>query len=144
VGSAFINHWKVFREAFSKIGEIRSFCSEKVPVLALSATIEMDFAEVVMAACSLSKKVKTIFMPSNHPNIRLCNVKLKSRDASCFGWLFKLLTEKSDICPKVLIYCQSQNLLSWLFSQFLINLGLNAYKDCEKKRRELSGWYVSC
>ena len=43
-----------------------------------------------MASCSLSRKVQMIFMSSDRPNIRLSRVKLKSKDASCFRWIFKL------------------------------------------------------
>jgi len=44
----------VFRNAFSRIGDMRSFVSEKVPVLALSATVDKDYREIINICCSLS------------------------------------------------------------------------------------------
>ena len=43
----------VFRDAFSRLGDIRSFCSGHVPVLALSATVDKDYHELVNAVCRL-------------------------------------------------------------------------------------------
>ena len=128
---------KVFREAFSRIGEIRSFCSEKVPVLALSATVEIDFTPIITAACSLSKHIKFIYSCSDRKNIRLSIVKVDSKNVSCFNWLFKLLLELGENCPKVLIYCRSQHLTAWLFTQFLHVMKHDLYKDKIKKSSHL-------
>uniref|UniRef100_A0A7M5X4C0 DNA 3'-5' helicase n=1 Tax=Clytia hemisphaerica TaxID=252671 RepID=A0A7M5X4C0_9CNID len=39
---------KAFRETFSRIGELRSTCRQNVPVLALSATIDLDLTQLVI------------------------------------------------------------------------------------------------
>lgn len=114
---------KIFREAFGRIGEIRSFCSEKVPILALSATVDIDFSDIVKACCGLSRNVKLIHSCSDRPNIRLSLIVLKSKSTECFNWLFKLIVENQINCPKVLIYCKSQTLVSWVFGQFETVLG---------------------
>ena len=116
-----------FREAFGRIGEIRSFCAEKVPILALSATIDIDFADMVKACCSMSKYLKLIHSCSDRQNIRLSIVPIKTKSASCFNWLMQWLIEKKGECSKVLIYCNSQNLVSWLFGQFNSVLDHNIY-----------------
>ncbi|XP_066919321.1 bifunctional 3'-5' exonuclease/ATP-dependent helicase WRN-like [Clytia hemisphaerica] len=116
-----------FREAFGRIGEIRSFCAEKVPILALSATIDIDFADIVKACCSMSKYMRLIHSCSDRSNIRLSIVPIKAKSVSCFNWLMKWLVERKSECSKVLIYCNSQNLVSWLFGQFTSVLGLDMY-----------------
>ena len=62
---------KPFREAFSDIGLLRSFCSESVPVLCLSATVNSDYCELIKMSCSLSKNVKIVYSCCDRPNIRL-------------------------------------------------------------------------
>ena len=135
--STIINN--IFREAFGRIGEIRSFCAEKVPILALSATIDIDFAEIVKACCALSKYIKLIHSCSDRKNIRLSLTPMKSKSVTCFHWLLEsLITEKIN-CPKVLIYCKSQTLVSWLFGKFEAILDdYNAfYIDNEKNPKNL-------
>ena len=95
----------VFRDAFSRIGDIRSFVSEKVPVLALSATVDKDYRELVNISCSLSPSVKLIYTCSDRPNIRLSVVKLKEKNVLCFNWIFDLLIDRGVDCPTILIYC---------------------------------------
>jgi Superfamily II DNA helicase len=104
-----------FREAFGQIGQIRSFCGEKVPFLALSATMESDYSSMIMEACNLSRSVKVIHSCADRKNIRLSIVKIKSKSIQCFKWLFSLLKKEGTACPKVLIYCRTKLLVSWLF-----------------------------
>jgi len=132
---------KVFREAFSHIGELRSF-TYKVPVLALSATIEIDFTSIVNGACTLSKNVRYIYSCSDRPNIRLSIIPIKTKSTDCFRWLFKMINEHGARCPKILIYCRSQELTSWLFGQFLHILQNKIYKDNIKSHENfLVGMY---
>ena len=123
---------EIFREAFSRIGEVRSFCTEGIPVLALSATVDRDYTELITASCSLSSSLKFVYTCSDRPNIRLSFVKIKQKDVSCFSWVFDLLISKGFHCPKVLIYGYSQELVGWLYEQFLVKLEKNAYKDSIK------------
>ena len=98
---------KIFREAFSRIGSIRSICAEGIPILALSATVDKDYTQLVTASCSLSNSLKVIHTCSDRPNIRLSIFKIKSKCISCFSWLFDFLIKMGDNCPKILIYCYS-------------------------------------
>ena len=117
----------VFCDAFSRIGDIRSFCSEHVPVLALSATVDKDYRELVNVSCSLSSQVKLIYTCCDRPNIRLSVVKLKEKSVLCFDWVFNLLKDFGVECPKILIYCRTQLDVGFLFEQFLLNLNAYAY-----------------
>ena len=120
---------EAFREAFARIGSVRSFCSEKIPVLALSATVDRDYTQLIKVSCSLSSSLKYVFSCSDRPNLRLSFVKMKEKNVKCFSWLFDWIIEQGVDCPKVLIYCYSQELAVWLFERFTIELGPHAYKD---------------
>ena len=44
-----------FREAFNRIGELRSFISENVPFLCLSATVNNNNVDLICSSCAISK-----------------------------------------------------------------------------------------
>lgn len=121
-----------FREAFSRIGTLRSFCCENVPVLALSATVTRDYCELISMSCSLSNNLKLIVTCSDRPNIRLSYVKCPEKNINCFSWVIKKLKELGNKCPKMMIYCRSQLLVGWLYEQFFIQLKLKMFKDGSK------------
>ena len=63
-----------FREAFGRIGELRSFACENVPILCLS--VDHDNSGLITVSCGLTKKgCKIIFPCSDRPNIKLSVVK---------------------------------------------------------------------
>ncbi|XP_066928671.1 probable ATP-dependent DNA helicase RecS [Clytia hemisphaerica] len=133
---------EAFREAFGRIGTVRSFCSEKIPVLALSATVDRDYTQLIKVSCSLSSTLKYVFSCSDRPNLRLSFVKMKEKSIKCFAWVFNWLIEHAINCPKILIYCYSQELTGWLFQQFLAELGMNAFKDgVDSNQNLLIGMY---
>ena len=109
---------KAFRETFSRIGELRSFIDEKVPALALSATVDNDYSVLISSTCSLSKNLKVIHVCSDRPNIRLAVTRIKEKTVSCFHWVFNLLRDNDIFCPKILFYCRTQSLVGWLFEYF--------------------------
>ena len=92
----------------------------------------MDFTEILRGACSLSKFVKYIHSCPDRKNIRLSIVDAGSKSVSCFNWLLNILSQNREKSPKVLIYCRSQKLVSWLFGQFRSKLGLGIYKNQEE------------
>ncbi len=89
----------------------------------------MDFTDIVKGACSLSKHVKHIYSCPDRKNIRLSLVDAETKSISCLNWLLNLIVTKKEECPKVLIYCHSQALVSWLFGQFKAKLGLKLFKN---------------
>ena len=102
-------HRDVFREAFSWIGEIRSFLDESVPVWALSATVNKDYSHLIATTCCFSKKLNVIHTCSDRKNIRLSIVRLKEKNVDCLKWMFDLIKRYGFNCLwlKVLIYCQN-------------------------------------
>ena len=122
---------KAFREAFSRIGQIRTFCPERTPILALSATLDADLTELVKCSCELSKNLKIVHYCSNRDNIRLSIVKT-SKSIKHLKWVLDSAKEYGELCPKVLIYCRSQATVGWLYSNFLNYLKDYAYKGNNK------------
>ena len=92
---------------------------------------------MVKACCSMSKYVKLIHSCSDRQNIRLSIAPVQTKSAGCFNWLMEWLIEKQVECPKVLIYCNSHNLVSWLFGQFESFLGNDIYLNGVKDPKNL-------
>ena len=118
---------KAFREAFSRINTIRSFCGEHVPILALSATVDKDISHLISSLCGMSRKLCTIFTSSDRKNIKLSMVNIKSKNIDCFRWVLDQVRLLKEECPKISIYCRTQTLVGWLFEKFIFSLKNEAY-----------------
>ena len=112
-----------FREVFGRIKELRSLCREDLPVLALTATADVDMSELIISSVGLSKNVKIISTCANRPNIRLSVVTIPKKNISCLYWIIEGLREYGVDAPKVIIYCRSVTLVGWLYEQLLVVLG---------------------
>ncbi|XP_066910771.1 bifunctional 3'-5' exonuclease/ATP-dependent helicase WRN-like [Clytia hemisphaerica] len=98
---------KAFRETFSRIGELRSTCRQNVPVLALSATIDLDLTQLVIGSCNLSKSLKIISTCSDRPNIFLEVIKVpKQENVECLHWILSILAKDVHESPKFVIFCK--------------------------------------
>ena len=117
-----------FREAFSRINELRSIIKQDLPILALSATVDVDITKLVMASCSLSQNVEIITEVIDRQNITLHRIPLKSKSSKPLHWILEGLKHFSTTAPKVIIYCRSVQLLGWLYEQFLISGVLPKHK----------------
>ena len=94
-----------FREAFGTLAELRAVCRENVPVLALTATADIDIAS------------------SDLPNVRLSVVKIPNKSFDCLQWLVQGLREYGRDSPKIIIYCSAVTMVGWLYEKFLFCLG---------------------
>ncbi|XP_057315414.1 ATP-dependent DNA helicase RecQ-like [Hydractinia symbiolongicarpus] len=110
------NEDKPFREAFGRISEMRSICRQDLPILALSATVDVDLTQLVIGSCGLSKKLSVISVCSDRQNIRLCVLNISSREnVQCLKWIVEtFLSEVSDT-HKVIIYCRSVTLCGFVY-----------------------------
>ncbi|XP_057290781.1 bifunctional 3'-5' exonuclease/ATP-dependent helicase WRN-like [Hydractinia symbiolongicarpus] len=110
------NEDKPFREAFGRISEMRSICRQDLPILALSATVDVDLTQLVIRSCGLSKKLRVISVCSDRQNIRLCVLNISSREnVQCLKWIVDtFLSEVSDT-HKVIIYCRSATLCGFVY-----------------------------
>ncbi|XP_066924270.1 bifunctional 3'-5' exonuclease/ATP-dependent helicase WRN-like [Clytia hemisphaerica] len=90
-----------FRESFSRICELRSTCRPNLPVLAMSATVNVDLTGLVMSSIELSKNVKVISSCSDRPNIKLNIINIK--DKTYFGCLRLIYCRSVDLCGRLYI-----------------------------------------
>ena len=110
---------KPFREAFSQISIQRSICKENVPILALSATINVDLTKLVIKSCNLCKNLKIISVINNRINIRLSVVPLKKKNFESLRWILTKLLELKENLPKVVIYCRSVSLVGSVYFEIV-------------------------
>jgi len=68
---------KPFREAFRRINELRSLIKEDLPILPLSATVNLDITKFVKTSCSLTKSLDIVTEIIDRKNITLHRIKLK-------------------------------------------------------------------
>jgi len=131
---------KPFREAFGQISVLRSLCRGKVPILALSATIDFDLTTLVIESCNLSSKLKIITSFSDRRNIRLSVVPIKRKDFTHLQWILDMIVDKKELCPKIIIYCRTLKLVGWVYCKLLKNLLLTFPEGTSKS---LIGMYHS-
>ena len=112
---------------------MRSVCRQNLPVLALSATVNVDYTDLIMSSCCLSKSVKIISTCSDRKNIRLAVVNIKSKNIECLRWLINGLIDYGMESPKIIIYCRTVNTVGWLFEKLLNELKEHAYQNKDKK-----------
>ena len=108
-----------FREAFSRINELRSLCKPCLPILALSATVNVDITDLIISSCNLSKSLNIISTCPDRPNICLCVFKIKKKDAQPLSWILDKLVENKSSAPKVIIFCRTVELCGFLYESFL-------------------------
>jgi superfamily II DNA helicase RecQ len=108
------NSGSAFREAFGRISEIRSLCREHLPVLALSATVDIDLTELIISSCNLSRNLRTIYTCSDRKNIRLSVVQIKNQEQLQYLlWIVKLLVDPE--CPRCIVYCRTVTLCGYVY-----------------------------
>ena len=95
---------KPFRESFGRINELRSICRINLPVLALTATVDLDITALIQECCNLSPSVSIISESVERKNVSLHVFKLETKSVIYFDWLLKMLTVKGAETPKTLIF----------------------------------------
>ena len=108
-----------FRKSFARINELRSLCRINLPVLALSATVDLDITQFIKASCNLSSSLNVISECVDRDNLCLHVVRLETRSVSSLDWILNGLKEHGSSFPKVLIYCRSIWRLSAIIDDFI-------------------------
>jgi len=112
-----------FRQAFSKIGELRSIIPDHVHLLALTATATKDTYQVVCSRLSLVDPV-VIGLSPDRPNLMLNVVGKPSINEYCkqLSQDFKL---KRMEFPKTIIFCHNYQDVSDMYTSLIRHLGTN-------------------
>lgn len=115
----YFNRGRDFRPAFARIGGLRATVPF-APVIALTATATMEIRKNICEKLCMFNPT-TIHIVSNRPNIKYKVVKLEGDWQSNlikFEPIIKLLNDTSNVCPKILIYCSTIDVVSSVYSYF--------------------------
>ena len=106
------------------VGELRSILD--VPCLALTATASIATRSAISHALGLMNAVEIVKSP-DRANIHLSVIKVNPDFQNTFGRLLELVQKLGITCPRILIYCRTQNDCSSLYLYFHHALGRKAY-----------------
>lgn len=99
-----------FRDAFNRIGELRSVLS--APFLTLTATATKQLRTTIKKSLGI-RACEEIIVSPDRTNIQLNVSKFKSSDLRdpyrLFHWLMELLAENGADCERYLIFCKSKD-----------------------------------
>ena len=110
-----------FREAFGRVGELRSYIPEGTPVLGLTATASKRMRQKLVKFLGMQKG-ETITVSPNKNNIRFTVLKA-SPTLDCFDWLVTLILNEKERTPFTIIFCQTVNDIVTVLSYLLGKLG---------------------
>ncbi|XP_066935320.1 uncharacterized protein [Clytia hemisphaerica] len=106
-----------FRKAFGEISVIRSCCRPGTPMLALSATVNVDLTEMIKESCNLSRNFKFICDENNVSHLKQSVIKIKGKTIEPLRWLIQLLIDQKSNCPKTIIFCRTIELAGWMYER---------------------------
>ena len=112
-----------FRKAFSRLGELRSIISDKVNIIALTATATQETFSCVKACLSLYEPVIVAVSPERS-NVKLSVVEVPNVDDIVLQ-ISEQLKEKRITYPKTIIFCQSYSDVSKLYGDIFQFLGMD-------------------
>ncbi|XP_078656949.1 putative ATP-dependent DNA helicase Q1 [Branchiostoma floridae x Branchiostoma belcheri] len=123
-----------FREAFSKLGELRSLVKEDTPIVALTASADTQSRERVISLLNM-QGAKRISVSPNRQNIRLGIVKVMVDKLNCLDWVAKLVRDNGVAAPHVIIYCRKLKTLGKVFTYLQAELGEDMWVDRDPEHR---------
>ncbi|XP_049901830.1 ATP-dependent DNA helicase RecQ-like [Epinephelus moara] len=96
-----------FRESFGRLEELRSLTKEGTPVLALTASADLESRRHVTEKLNM-KRVTEVTVSPNRPNIRLgiCHVPATT-NLKCLHWVVKEVLAKGLSMSPIIIYCRT-------------------------------------
>ena len=112
-----------FRGSLLHLGEVRSLLSEKVRVMALTATITHSVRVELEKLLGMKNPILVVFNPSK-PNITYF-VSEYSSIIETFRPLLCRLRDERAMCPRTIIYCRSIDDCANLYLYFKSELGIH-------------------
>uniref|UniRef100_A0A8C6S960 DNA 3'-5' helicase n=1 Tax=Neogobius melanostomus TaxID=47308 RepID=A0A8C6S960_9GOBI len=92
-----------FRECFARLGELRSIVKAGTPIMALTASADVQSRARVIKQLHLEKAVTLIESP-NRSNIRLGLTHIRGPHLDCMDWIVQEVKEMGITMSPVLIY----------------------------------------
>ena len=119
---------------------MRSLLNQKslVPVLALTATANLQTRKAIQESLCLRKSCVKIFLSPNRENIYINKVKVNSDISESFRWLLDKIWQEKVFTDKTIVYCKSIKDCGRLFTHFKLQLGEDSYyPNCETSENNL-------
>ncbi|XP_062507710.1 uncharacterized protein LOC134184109 [Corticium candelabrum] len=113
-----------FRVWCGLVGELRSLLD--VPCLALTATASASTRKALTLALGLRNAVEIVKSP-DRPNVHLSVKRVAPDFETTFDWLLRMIQTLGVACPRVLVYCRTQNACASLYLHFKHTLGKRAF-----------------
>ena len=116
-----------FREAFGRVKDLRSVLPG-IPVLALTATVQVNERAKLMKACGIQKPTIVDVSP-NKENISLNFIAIPNeKDAvTHLRWIADMVAKKGHECRQTIIFCNTFNDISSVLSYLLLILKEKAF-----------------
>lgn len=115
-----------FREAFSRLKEVRSLMESRIGIMALTATATRSLRLKVEEMLGMRSPIAIVRSPDK-PNLRFSAVQLMGVNNFGVSSVFKLvldeLKEKLTLMPRVMIFCKIKTDCSKLYTFFKAGLG---------------------
>ncbi|XP_078607414.1 recQ-like DNA helicase BLM [Branchiostoma floridae x Branchiostoma japonicum] len=131
---------QAFREAFSRLGELRSLTKEGTPILALTASAELQSTKKVVRILHL-QNAHVVKASPNRLNIRLSVVKTEFDSWVCLDWIVKELRKKGLDMDHIIIYSPSIFLAGRVYNYLQSELGDDAWVGEQCSANLLIGMY---
>ncbi|XP_078662113.1 ATP-dependent DNA helicase RecQ-like [Branchiostoma floridae x Branchiostoma belcheri] len=131
---------EAFRDAFSRLGELRSLTKEGTPILALTASAELQSTHNVVRILHM-QKAHVVKASPNRLNIRLSIVRLPNESFACLQWIVKEIRSKGLDMDHIIIYSPSIRLAGILYKQLQSELGDDAWVGEKCMANLLIGMY---
>ena len=122
-----------FRRWYNNILELRSLLPIQSPFIALTATAMKTTREKNMQLFKHDQtKVCDGLTERSNISYRVIKMSNEIHVTEYFDWLLQMLKTKGSMCERCIIYCQTVNQCSTLFSIFSVCLGSQIYLKKEK------------
>ena len=123
-----------FRLWYNNFQELRSLLPSQTPFIALTATAMKTTREKICSALNMNKPEFVMVSPER-PNIMYGVLKMSNKIhvTEYFEWLLQMIKSKGNQSERCIIYCQTVNQCSTLYSLFLVCLGSRMYLNEEKR-----------
>lgn len=122
-----------FRRWYNNIQELRSLLPSQTPFIALTATAMKTTREKICSALNMNKPEFVMVSPER-PNITYGVLKMSNKIhvTEYFDWLLQMIKSKGNQSERCIMYCQTVNQCSTLYSLFSVCLGSSMYLNEEK------------
>ncbi|XP_066285714.1 putative ATP-dependent DNA helicase Q1 [Branchiostoma lanceolatum] len=131
-----------FREAFSRLGELRSLVKEGTPILALTASAELQSVQRVKMMLNMDE-AHVVKASPNRLNIRLGLVPIPYDKMVCLDWVINKIRNEGLDMECIIIYCRSLKAVGKVFCHVKSELGKDAWAGGKKSKNMLIGMYHS-